>query len=241
MSMMIRTLTVINTRLINKRVVYESALMSTEIVRFIADPDSFIADGDILKDGDTTTVVKINIDGHALVLKRYNQVGFWRSFRRAFTASRAHRCWRNALVLARLGVWTPKPYVLLEETQFWVLVRRAFLVTEYVDADTVQVQLQQPNSFTSVEQLVTAFSCLFDVMHGSKISHGDMKASNFIYRNGKLWVLDLDSMKQYKLDFLFQIRFKKDASRFMKNWRDSHLETLFRPLVGRLQNRTLVE
>jgi tRNA A-37 threonylcarbamoyl transferase component Bud32 len=55
-------------------------------------------------------------------------------------------------------------------------------------------------------------------MHDYKISHGDMKLSNFIYESDLLHVLDLDSMERFTSARRFHTRFTKDLARFRKNW-----------------------
>ena len=64
-----------------------------------------------------------------------------------------------------------------------------------------------------------------------KISHGDMKATNFIFYEDKLLVLDLDAMKRHSNTKSFQRAIQKDLDRFMKNWRESPHEEEFRKII----------
>ena len=55
-------------------------------------------------------------------------------------------------------------------------------------------------------------------MADTHISHGDLKATNFIYSNDKLYVLDLDAMTRHKGRASFHKSFRKDLDRFTTNW-----------------------
>ena len=52
------------------------------------------------------------------------------------------------------------------------------------------------------------------------ISHGDMKASNFLVAQDQVVVLDLDAMKQHKSAATARPRIRKDRARFLRNWQD---------------------
>ena len=57
-----------------------------------------------------------------------------------------------------------------------------------------------------------------------KISHGDMKATNFVYSGEQLYVLDLDSLQWHRNESAFLEKFGKDLRRFRKNWLGTKLE-----------------
>ena len=78
-----------------------------------------------------------------------------------------------------------------------------------------------------IDSLVKAFQELFDALNDYQISHGDMKATNFIFNDQKLYVLDLDAMQRHKLKSKFIDAQAKDMSRFQRNWQDGKLEPIF--------------
>jgi RIO-like serine/threonine protein kinase len=51
-----------------------------------------------------------------------------------------------------------------------------------------------------------------------RISHGDMKGSNFLIERDKVWVLDLDALIQHKRNRAFAASWLRDKKRFLKNW-----------------------
>ena len=92
----------------NHYIVYERALESADLQRFLQAPDRYIDEGVLIKGGRTATVAKVMIDGKPYVLKRYNIKSFWHRIRRLFQPSRAWVCWRNAHMLEMLGIENQK-------------------------------------------------------------------------------------------------------------------------------------
>jgi tRNA A-37 threonylcarbamoyl transferase component Bud32 len=135
-----------------------------------------------------------------------------------------------------LGVATPHPYLFYEERIFRVFRRRAFFLSKNLDAPTLleQIQSKREQSFP-IERLVLAFKYLFDTMCTYRISHGDMKASNFIFDGDRLYVLDLDAMKRHVNEEVFLRAIKKDLTRFMKNWQGTVFESKFKKLIDDIE------
>jgi len=224
--------------------VYDRSIHSSELDRFIADPDSFIDQNRLLKDGNSSTVAEVEIDGRLFVLKRYNIKNFWHGLSRLLRPSRARHSWRNALVLEMLGVPTPKPYLFMEERVFGIFKRRAFFLCERIQSRNLGEQLgkqlrEQLENNESDEidfgEVLRAFKQLFSVMWDYRISHGDMKSTNFLFVEGQLVVLDLDSMRRNKSGEKFGKKFRKDLARFHKNW----IGTKFEPSVVKMVEETL--
>ena len=62
-----------------------------------------------------------------------------------------------------------------------------------------------------------------------RIAHGDLKDTNFLMSDRGPVLIDLDSMREYRSENLFEKASIKDRRRFLQNWLD-------RPeLVDRLQ------
>ena len=71
---------------------------------------------------------------------------------------------------------------------------------------------------------MTLFRRLFRILADYRISHGDMKATNFLVRNGTLHVLDLDAMERSRTKAKFREKFGRDLTRFQKNWVGTSIE-----------------
>ena len=57
-------------------------------------------------------------------------------------------------------------------------------------------------------------------MREAKVTHGDMKATNLMWVNERLFFIDLDGAKKHVSQQSWQHAHKKDVKRFLKNWRD---------------------
>lgn len=206
--------------------VYDRSIHSRELERFISDPDSFIDKEKLLKDGNSSTVALIQIAQRDYVLKRYNIKGFWHGLARGFRHSRARNSWCNASVLEMLGVATAHPYLYLEERAFWFFRRRAYFLCEYLQADDLGTAWQkQETGLEREEEIIALFRKLFRILFDYRISHGDMKATNFLIKDKQLYVLDLDVMMRNNSELKFSEKFAKDMKRFQRNWLGSSLES----------------
>lgn len=212
--------------------IYDRAIHSVELDRFIADPDSFIDGQRLLKDGNSSTVAVVTINERNYVLKRYNIKNFWHGVSRAFRPSRAHHSWRNASVLEMLGVATAHPLLYLEERVFWLFRRRAYYLCEYIEGLDLGTAWERQELEMKENEIVGLFRGLFRVMADYRISHGDMKATNFMLKDGKIFVLDLDVMTRNASNAKFKEKFAKDLKRFQKNWVGTSMEPKVETLLN---------
>jgi tRNA A-37 threonylcarbamoyl transferase component Bud32 len=209
----------------SRLLVYDRVVASANFDAFIVNPDSYLEKGKLIKDGNSSTVASIAIDGKNYILKRYNIKSFQHGIKRLFTPSRAYKSWRAGLILEMLGIGTAHPIMCLEQRVFWFFRRRAYFLSEEVSGDHLIADYENETKTTEQWEVVfSAFRNLFSVMKEYKISHGDMKATNFIFSNRQLYILDLDSLKQHKSDGSFAEKFDKDLDRFRKNWLATNLE-----------------
>lgn len=220
-------------RSFSKFVVYAREIYSSSLESFLSDPNSYIKKESLMKDGNSTTVAQFNLNGKICVIKRYNLNSLWQKIKYLFKTSRAAKCWRNSLMLRMIGVETPRPFIIIEERLFGLLRQKAYFVCEKIEAPNLLESLNG-DQFNSSElgQIITKFRNLFQIMIDYKISHGDMKASNFIYHNGQLIVLDLDGMKRHPSNRAFKKAIRKDFKRFIKNWQNSEYEEGFKSLIN---------
>jgi len=218
-----------------KFLVYDRSMHSHEFDLFLENPDSFIERGKIMKNGNSVTVAEVSIAGQVYVLKRYNIKKFAHGLRSLFRSGRAYNSWRNASVLEMLGIATPHPYVFMERRILWIFRRRSYFLCERIEADHLTTDFEgEAATKITADELFAAFQQLLEIMHHYKISHGDMKATNFIYANKVLYVLDLDSMQRHKVEVRFHNRFAKDLARFRKNWIGTRFEAPVEQLIEKI-------
>lgn len=204
--------------LINKR------LWHPALHQLIESPDALMLQAQVLKDGDSTTVVSLSLAGREWVIKRYNLKGFWYGASRLLRPSRAWHCWSAAFRLQAAGIDTPQPLLMLEKR--WGPFRReAYYVCEQVRGTDAKKWLEhEPGASAQWSLVMNLFEKLFVRLREHRIVHGDMKATNFlIYQQPgggvALQVVDLDACRPEFDRARFRKYFSRDLRRFYANWR----------------------
>jgi tRNA A-37 threonylcarbamoyl transferase component Bud32 len=216
------------------RMLCDRNIMSSEFSAFSRNPDAYMERGEILKAGNTTTVALVTIDGRKYVLKRYNIKGLVHGLRRMVKASRASRSWQAGLLLEMLGVATAKPLMMLERRVLWMIRRESYILFEYIEGDTVpQVLASEKLTPQLREGIFSNFQRFFELMRQYRFSHGDLKATNFIYNNDRLIVLDLDATQRHRDWISFNRAFTKDLHRFVRMFSE---EPELQTMQGRAQD-----
>jgi tRNA A-37 threonylcarbamoyl transferase component Bud32 len=197
----------------NRIYAYRRASAGTDLDKLLRNPDAVMAHGQALKLGNSATVVKLEVDGRNVVIKRYNVKNIWHWLRRCWRPSRAWTSWRNAHWLELLGLQTPTPIAFLE-MRCGFLRGRAYYVCEFIEGNSLAHELgsREPSS-----DEVAEFEKYFAVAAKEHLIHGDMKANNFLLRNGRLTILDLDAMREIKSHSRWLKLFKRDFARFERN------------------------
>lgn len=176
-----------------------------------------------LKNGNTCTIAKALIADRPVVIKRYNIKNAWHGLNRAFRVSRAALSWANAHRLMISNIATPKPLALLEE-RFGCLRRRAYFLSEYIDAPDAMQFFLQSTKVDDKEAVASNIATLFHRLYLFRFSHGDCKATNIKIVNLEPVLIDLDGMQAHRLgccfDWWFECKHIKDLKRLMKNWQD---------------------
>lgn len=205
-----------------------------ELQRLIANPDHYIEAGQLLKDGNSATVAKVNVGEKVYVVKRYNLKNIVHWLTRFWRPSRAWASWNNAQLLCFFGIATPKPLAMIEQ-RCGALRGKAYFIAEHADAENaLDIAAKVKEQPEALESLVKQFGDLFEVMKLLRISHGDFKATNFLVADGALTVIDLDSMELHASAQSHQKAFAKDQQRFMKNWlSDARVEAVMAKAIAR--------
>lgn len=181
----------------------------------MAAPDAAMRGGELLKDGRTSTVARVAAGGRALVIKRYNLKNLRHGLTRFWRPSRAWHSWREAHRLAFYGIATPNPLALIEE-RVGPLRRRAFLVTDHCPGVNL-LQLLSPDE-PPPDQVAQALVALFKDLHALRISHGDLKATNLLWHEGSIFLIDLDAMQQHRSSHRHAKAWRRDRARLLRNW-----------------------
>lgn len=192
---------------------------TSELRRFFQSSDEVIQEENILKNGNTCTTFKTQLNGKWVVVKRYNIKNFWHLLKVSCrNKSRALRSWENANALELLCVPSPKPIAYFEKRVMGIFLNKAYYIFEYVEGELLAQYLPEVHDEQEAASIVRQLNDLLQVFTCMRIIHGDMKATNFVYHHGRVYVLDLDAMSFCQSEKQFAKKHQKDIDRLLKNW-----------------------
>lgn len=164
----------------------------------------------------TTTVSRVELAGEQMVLKRYNPRNQWHKIKRALRRSRARRCWQMSYAFSEAGLNVAAPILMLED-RFGPFRLNAYFVNEFLEGQELRVVLPCMNEAQQLK-VAEAVNDAFDKMKAARLTHGDLKASNLMWSNDKLFFIDLDAAQRHRNPVTWLKGHKKDRKRFLKNW-----------------------
>lgn len=195
----------------------------------LENPESFFADARFLKRGNTATVAVTRIGERDVVVKRYNLKSPLHALKRAIQPTRAAISWRNAQRLCFYGIATPRPIALVEE-RIGPLRRTAYFITEFNPGEAASAFFRR-NDIADQQKADVAerIAVLIRRLRTLNLSHGDMKATNFLIARNEPSLIDLDAMRKHHDSSSAERALERDLQRFMQNWADDPvLAQLFR-------------
>lgn len=203
---------------------------------FLGNPDPVMEKGRLLKDGNTATVALVEVDGVRLVAKRYNIKNVGHLLKRCLRPTRAHRSWKNAHHLGHIQVATPRPVAFLER-RFGPFRLTAYFISEFVPGPDAHALLHAPEADEKqARRTAAAFRPILQDLADHMVSHGDLKATNFIGAKDRLWVVDLDAMQSHRSAARFHLAFERDLKRLIRNWDDlPATEEIFRRMLRKIR------
>ena len=211
----------ISHRSMREFVVYDRLFDGKDLRQLLGNPDACIEEGEIVKRGNTCTIALVKTDQSRLIVKRYNIKDSWHAMRRALAHTRASISWRNAHRLQYCRISSAYPVALLEKRLGPVHFQSYFVMRE-VTGPTCWTFFHDPSvSINDKEKVAAAMGDLFTRLSLYRISHGDMKATNFIIHENRPVLLDLDAMHEHASVSTFNSASARDLRRFFNNWRDT--------------------
>lgn len=178
--------------------------------------ETYMQQGEILKNDVTTTLVKIKSKNKNIVIKRFNTKNLWHRIKRNLRRSRASKCWENAHRLLFHQIATPQPLAIIEKKS-WLLRKKTYYLMEYIDGTPLDIYLNNNNYNHDyyIKKLINIFK-FFKQQH---IRYRDPKIIHFVVMNHDLYLLDLDDMQKLPALWYFLISaWKKDYKRLIKYW-----------------------
>ena len=189
-----------------------------ELRDVLRNPDDFINKGHMIKEDVATTVALIHSGKKSYFIKRYNPKSKLYGFFRSAIPSRAAVTWHAAQLLESVGVPTARPIAMLEK-RFGPVKWESYVVHEYYESVHALAFFGEGAKPTADWQ--PAADAIIDILYilkRSLIIHGDLKGPNFIMYKKRPLLIDLDSLKSYRLLSRFNRRYSKDLNRFERNW-----------------------
>ncbi len=167
------------------------ACWSDDLAELLRDPEAAFADAEVVKAGNSATVVRVELGGGCCIVKRYNLKSAGHALRRNLRGTpRFRRAWAFGQGLNLLGIATARPLALLERRAGpWRGV--AYLVMEDVGRQDLAGEIAASGL---TEDRLAQVVALFADLARAGLSHGDTKATNFLVDGGDLRLVDLDAM-----------------------------------------------
>lgn len=180
-------------------------------------PDNGFTAPPSLKDGGSSSVTRVVLGDRTLVVKRYNikSLGHW--LRRFWRPSRAWHSWLAAHRLQFLDIATPAPLAMCE-SRFGPLRRRAWLVTEFCPGQDLLSLFDPAGQELPAPEQRQALLKVFSELARQRISHGDCKATNLLWHQGRVWLIDLDAMQAHSSEAAWRRAWAEDRARLIRNW-----------------------
>jgi len=172
-------------------------------------------EGHLLKDDKSTTLVKITHNDKEYVVKRFNPRSAWHKIKRALRKTRAASCWEMSHIFQECGLKVPNPVAKIEK-KWGCFKADSFFICEYVEGVELLDWLPSQNK-DQIEQVTEQIIEIFSIFKENNLSHGDMKATNLLRCNSKLFLIDLDVAKQHRSGLTFLKAHKRDKKRFCRN------------------------
>ncbi|EKD74230.1 MAG: hypothetical protein ACD_45C00026G0002 [uncultured bacterium] len=197
----------------------ERSFQSPTLVQFLHNPEAIFSHPDtvILKAGRSATVVKVTMDSHVLVVKRYNIKNWGHRLCRALRTTRARKSWYMAQKLYFFGIPTAKVVAYIEQRCLG-LHGKSYLVMEWVPGVRGDVFFSQS---IDVFSIVKSLLLLIVNLAKLKMTHGDWKITNiFINQYQRPLFIDLDGMREHKYMGFLRKKLNKEIQRLLDNFRD---------------------
>lgn len=189
--------------------------ISKDFVDLLSHPEDIVKQGEIIKDDKSTTVVRFQWQGKFYILKRFNARNKGHAIKRSLRKTRARNCWQMSHIFPRHGISVAEPVAMLEKRVGFLKADSYFISAQIEGHELLHWLPNQTKAIqASTEQQVRN---MFAVFAKNRLSHGDMKATNLLWFDHKVVVIDLDTAKQHVNSVFFARAHARDKRRFSRN------------------------
>lgn len=196
--------------------VCEGNFISSEMQKVLNNPDIFLNNKNtrILQNNFKSKIGVVYVDGRKVVIKRHNYKSRWHKFKRFFRQTRASRNWYFSQLLLSYGISVPRP-VAFVETRIGPLRLESYFLYEYVDGITGDEYFKKYAATPEkIKDAINYIVGLLSKIRELQLIHGDIRISNMVFKNDRIWLLDFDDMRPIK--WYKPLRVKKRDIRGLK-------------------------
>lgn len=93
-------------------------------------------------------------------------------------------------------------------------------MTDYCPGQNLLEHLGEAGSDLPDQQTANALQHIFKQLADARITHGDFKATNLLWHEGQVWLIDLDAMQAHDSEAGWRKGWGRDRARFVRNWED---------------------
>lgn len=201
---------------------WDSELPSDLVERIWTEPTSLNNDGSKLQDKLRCSVARIDHTAGSFVWKQHNWGTLRRTVKRSLSQPVARKCWTDGHFLHASGVPTPRPRAFVER-RFGPFAISSCLLTDYIPGTSLYrfMRFERPTREV-VRNLATQVASIWQQLDELCVWHNDFKPENLLVDpEGKVWLIDLERMRRFRLVEQARRRRIKDASDLLhpRNWR----------------------
>lgn len=204
------------------RAVANRTYIATELETILKNPENAFknASAIMLKDGHSSTVIKITLDQKEYVIKRYNIKNIWHFLRRMLRQTRAAFNWQIANKLILFGLPTAQPVAYIEK-HFLGLKSTSYYISEYVQAQNLLNYYENyKNKTIDLHVILKNILALIKNFKHLKMCHGDLKSTNILITpDHQICFIDLDGAKEFSSSAQAHKNWQEDLVRFIKNFK----------------------
>jgi tRNA A-37 threonylcarbamoyl transferase component Bud32 len=206
-----------------------------EFQSFLKNPDAIFnhPGATVLKAGNSATVVKVTLDSHELVIKRYNIKNMWHQLRRSVRATRAAKSWELAHKLNMFGVPTARPVAFIEK-KLLGMRSQSYFISEYVSSEHIGEYFnRQRKDEVKTAVMIEKTANLLKLLQKLQMTHGDLKMTNILVNaNEQPVLIDLDGAAEYFSMTALQRAWQRETDRLLRNFEDKpDLQEKFRSIL----------
>ena len=198
----------------NVRWIIRKEYLSQGFEKLISEVDSYMEQGEIIKDEAGHKIVSLNFNDETFIIKKYQIKGLGHYLKKLFSQTRALTAWKACHWFNAAGIKTFNIVSVIERYNAFTTTD-SYLISSILPGhrlDKVDIDEQQKYL------IANRVSSFFKKLRWINFNHGDSKSSNFNFHQGKLFVFDLDIAKRRFLSFQIKNRILKDQKRILKSF-----------------------